>query len=200
MLHAKSSLDHVLKLTHPCRCPACENGCNFGSGAMVDGELKKVAEYLKKSEEDTKKEFFEEITRFGTTKLKPKLMREGDKPYGKCVFYEKDKGCSIHTVKPMECKIAMGCKDYGEELIIWYHLNQFLDIKNPESLRQFRDYLLSGGKTLEGAEFKDLFDEKLLKELESFDDLKDKTDWEERFGIKDKKDKKAKEDGRKKPE
>jgi hypothetical protein len=194
MIHAKSSAEEVIKLTHPCRCDACENSCNFGSGAFADGEVEKLAAFLGISPEKTKEKFLEEIERFGTKRMKPKLEKKENMPYGKCVFYHKDAGCRIHDAKPFECKISMGCKDYGNDLIAWYHINYFLDKKNPESLRQFKSYLESGGKTLPGAEHKDLFDEKILKKMNEFEDIKEKrkVDWDEKLGLKKLKTKKGK--------
>ncbi len=185
MLILKTELDKVLKLTHPCRCRKCENSCNYGSGAFADGEVKKLAESMNMNEEELKKEYLEEIQRFNTKRLRPKLLREEGKPYGKCVFYDKNLGCKIHEVKPLECKIAMGCKSYGEELITWFDLNYFLNAKDLESLRQFKEYVESGGKVLPGAEMTNLIDEKTMKKLESYEDLKDNTDWEEVLGLKD---------------
>jgi Fe-S-cluster containining protein len=144
MLTIKSDLSKVMKLTHPCRCPSCENSCNYGSGALSDEDLGRLAERLNTSREELKEKYLEEIERFNTKRLRPRLLREDGKAYGKCVFYEKDIGCKIHEAKPLECKIAMGCKDYGEELITWFHLNYFLNPKDAESVRQFMIYLDSG--------------------------------------------------------
>jgi Fe-S-cluster containining protein len=185
MITAQTKLPTLLKMTHPCRCDSCENSCNFGSGALADNELERIAYYLDLTPDDAKEKYFEEVKRFGTTRLRPKLERKEGLPYGKCIFYEKEKGCLIHEVKPLECKLSMGCKDYGDELITWFHINHFLDKKNPESLRQFKIYLESGGKTLPGAEHKDIFDQETLKKLEEYEDLKDDTDWDEKLGIKD---------------
>jgi hypothetical protein len=189
MLSIRSDLNKIMTLTHPCRCPSCENGCNFGSGALADGDLSKISEHLGLSEEEAKKQYFEEVEKFNTKRFRPKLEREKGKPYGKCVFYEKNIGCKIHNVKPLECKIAMGCKEYGEELILWFDLNHFLNPKDPESIRQYKIYLESGGKQMPGAELKDIADEKMLKIVENYEDLKDKRskeDWEEILGMSDK--------------
>jgi hypothetical protein len=187
MLTINSPKENVMKLTHPCRCSACENTCRYGSGALVEDDLHNIAEFLNKSEEEIKEKYLEKITKFNTTLLRPKLLREYNKPYGKCIFYDEVDGCTVHQVKPLECKIAMGCKDYGEELIIWFNLKHYLNRKDVESLRQFKIYLDSGGKTLPGAEFKDVFNKKTLKMLKNYEDLEDKTDWDEVLGLKNEK-------------
>ena len=43
MLAYKTNKETVLKLTNPCRCNACENSCNFGSGALIGDDLKNMA-------------------------------------------------------------------------------------------------------------------------------------------------------------
>jgi len=167
-LKKNTPLNEVLKLTHPCKCEACTMGCRHGSGVFVDGEVKKLAEHLKISEEVLKKEFLETVERFNTKRYRPKILRK-EKQYGKCIFFDKEVGCKIHEVKPTECKVAMGCKDYGEKLTLWFMLNHFVDENDAQSIRDYATYLKSGGKTLEGAELKDLVpDKERLKKILSF--------------------------------
>ena len=172
-------------LTHPCRCPACENPCNFGSGVLAGDDLKRLSDFLGLSEKETKEKHLEEIEKFNTKLLRPKLLREKGNPYGKCTFYDKLNGCTVHPAKPLECKIAMGCKEYGEELITWFDIKHFLNPKDPESLRQYKVYIESGGKVLQGAELGNFADKETIEKLSGYEDLKDDTDWDERLGIKD---------------
>ena len=159
MIHFKLTKDEVLKHTFPCKCHKCENSCNYGSGAFTDNQLDKLALFLKKSIEEVKKEHLEEIKKFNTTLFRPKLERHDDKPYGKCTFYAKDKGCTIHEVKPVECKIAMGCKEYGEDLIKWFELTHYFNPKDPVSIRELKLYIESGGKIIVGFDPEIYFDE-----------------------------------------
>jgi Fe-S-cluster containining protein len=143
----------------------------FGCGFLVDEDIQKIAKHLGVTDEVLKKEFLEEVEKFDTKKYRPKILRK-DKPYGKCVFFDKEIGCRVHEVKPLECKITMGCKDYGEQLSLWFMLNHFVNENNPESIRQFAIYLKSGGKTLLGAELKDLVpDKEKLKKILSYERL-----------------------------
>ncbi len=172
MLTKNTQLKEVLKLAHPCKCDACTVGCKHGSGFLVDEDIPNVAKFLNIEEEVLKKEFLEEVEKFNTNLFRPKIIRK-DKPYGKCIFFDKEIGCKIHEVKPRECKISMGCKDYGEQLSIWFMLNHFVNKNNPESIRQYAIYLKSGNKTLPEAELKDLVpDEEKLKKILSFQQLK----------------------------
>ena len=123
------------------------------------------------SEEVLKKEFLEEVEKFNTKKYRPKILRK-DKPYGKCIFFDEEIGCKVHEVKPLECKISMGCKDFGENLSLWFMLNHFVNKDDAESVRQYASYLKTGGKTLRGAELKDLVpDKEKLKKILSLEIL-----------------------------
>jgi hypothetical protein len=157
----------LLKLVNPCRCESCTVGCRYGSGVFADGEIEKLAGFLGISKERLEKDYLESVTKFNKKKFRPKILRI-DKPYGKCIFFDEKVGCKIHEAKPLECKISMGCKSYGQELSLWLMLNQFVDKDDAESIRQYASYLKSGGKTLEGAELEDLVPdkEKLKKILE----------------------------------
>jgi len=168
-LTKNTPINDVLKLTHPCKCEACSNGCRYGSGFLVDEDIQKIAKHLEVTDEVLKKEFLEEVEKFNTKKHRPRILRKG-RPYGKCVFFDKEIGCKIHEAKPLECKIAMGCKSYGEQLSIWFMLNHFVNENDAESLRQYATYLKSGGKTFEGAELNDLVpDKEKLKKILNFE-------------------------------
>ena len=118
-----------------------------------------------------KKEFLEEVEKFNTKRFRPKILRK-DKPYGKCIFFDEDIGCKVHEAKPLECKISMGCKSYGEKLSWWFMLNNFVNKDDPESVRQYASYLKTGGKTLEGAGLNDLVpDKEKLRKILSLDIL-----------------------------
>ncbi|MEM4397832.1 MAG: YkgJ family cysteine cluster protein [Candidatus Woesearchaeota archaeon] len=176
--------EDILKLSYPCKCNKCENPCKFGSGVLADGDYENIKNYLGLNDEQAK-EYFEEIEKFNTKRLRPKILRDKNKlPYGKCIFYDEKIGCKIHPVKPLECKIAMGCKDYGEELILWMHLNHFLNPKDIESLRQYKNYIESGGKILEGAEIENFLDNEKKRILENYQDKKIEKDWEKELGLK----------------
>ncbi len=161
-------LKEVLELTHPCKCEACTTGCKYGSGFLIDEQIPAIAKHLGITEDVLKKEFLEEFEKFNTKKFRPKILRK-NKQYGKCVFFDKEIGCKIHEVKPLECKVAMGCKPYGEQLSLWFTLNHFVNKNDAESIRQFATYLKSGGKTLQGATLQELVpDKEKLKKILSF--------------------------------
>lgn len=155
-IHKNTPLKEVLKLASPCQCDSCNHGCKFGSGSLAGDDAKSIAKFLDISEEALKKGFLEEIELFNKKLLRPKLIRERGRPYGRCVFFDDEKGCTIHEVKPLECKTSIQCRDYGEELSVWFMLNHVVDKEDPESIRQYAGYLKSGGRLIPGAELEAL--------------------------------------------
>ena len=173
MIAKNTPLKEVLKLAAPCQCDSCNHGCKFGSGSLAEGDSKRIAEFLKISEEELKKDFLEESELFNKKVLKPRLLRGNGKAHGKCIFYDDNKGCAIHEVKPLECRTSMGCKDYGEDLSVWFMVNYIIDAKDPESIRQYAQYIKTGGKVIPGAELEKLIpDKKRLRKILSYEILK----------------------------
>ena len=166
-------MKEVLKLASPCQCNSCNHGCKFGSGSLVGDDSKNIAKFLNIPEEDLKKGFLEEVELFNKKLLRPKLIREKGKPYGRCIFFDDEKGCTVHEVKPLECKTSIQCKDYGEELSVWFMLNHVIDANDAEGIRQYANYIKSGGKLIPGALLLDLVpDKEKLKKILKYDILK----------------------------
>ena len=156
----------MLKLAAPCRCNSCNHGCKFGSGSLVGDDAKNIAGFLGISEGTLKKGFLEEKELFNKKLLRPKLIKEKNMPYGRCMFFDDEKGCTIHEVKPLECKTSIQCKDYGESLAVWFMVNHVVDSNDPESVRQYAKYIRSGGKLIEGARIEQLVpDRERLKKI-----------------------------------
>ena len=173
MITKNTPLKDVLKLAAPCRCNSCNHGCKYGSGSLAEDDPKKIAEFLEVSEEDLKKDFLEETELFNRKILRPRLLREKGKVHGRCIFYDDKKGCTIHEVKPLECKTSIQCKDYGEDLSIWFMVNHVVDTNDPESVRQYSQYIKSGGKIIQGAELENLVpDKEKLRKILSYGILK----------------------------
>lgn len=163
--------EEISKLTHPCACAACKHGCSMGSGVLADGDAERMAQFLSMSVAELKEKHLEEIEKFNTKRLRPKILREG-KPYGKCTFFRGGR-CGVHPVKPLECKIAMPCKPYGDKLIAWFDVNHFLNPRDPESVRQYAAYLAVGGVLLPDAAAEDIVPEaERRREILSYEVLK----------------------------
>jgi len=158
-------LDYVLGLGAGCnKCGKC---CSHGSGFVLESEIPKIAATFKLSSEEFKKRFLEEIEIFHTSVFKIKSLKKDSKPYGPCMFLERDL-CKIHDIKPLHCRIG-NCSDDGDDLHTWFILNYCLNIYDPESIRQYDSYVRTGGKVLEGAELEKLFkDKQELKRILSY--------------------------------
>ena len=161
-----------MKLAGPCQCDSCSHGCRLGSGSLANDDAKKIAEFLNISGEYLKKEFLEEVELFNKKVQRPKLIRKSNKTYGKCVFFDEQKGCTIHEVKPLECKTSIQCKDYGEDLSVWFMVNYIIDADDPESVRQYAQYIKSNGKIIPGAELENFVpDKEKLRKILSYEIL-----------------------------
>ncbi|MBW2965815.1 hypothetical protein KY342_01785, partial [Candidatus Woesearchaeota archaeon] len=122
------------------------------------------------TEKELQEKYLEEKELFNTKLSRPK-PKTNNKPYGECAFLS-DKKCKIHQVKPLQCKVG-NCSEYGEELTVWFDLNYFVNEDDPQSIREWKLYLDSGGKTIKGGELKDLVpDKKILKKILSYEVLK----------------------------
>ena len=169
MIEKSTPLAKALELGKECK--KCGHCCKHGTGFLVKGDVPKVAKFLGISEKKLKEKYLEAVTKFNTTLFRPVSIKKG-KPYGVCVFYNDEKGCTIHKVKPLQCKIGT-CNEHGEELTIWFDLNYFVNSDNPQSIREWNVYLESGGKTIPGGEMKDLVpDKKILKKILDYEVLR----------------------------
>ena len=167
MIEKDSPQETVMELARECR--KCANCCKVDSGYLVNDDLRRISEYLGITEDKLSDDYLEEFEKFNTTLSKPKIVRKG-KPYGKCIFLI-DGLCSIHEVKPLYCRLV-NCGPLNREMIIWFDLNYFVDVNDPESIRQYAFYL-KHGPTIKGGELRDLVpDEEKLNKILSYDILK----------------------------
>lgn len=149
-------------------CDKCNQACQQGSGCFVDEQLSEVAEFLGVSEKELKEKYLEEVTKFNTTLWRPKIKKKG-KPYGECIFW--GGGCKIHEVKPLECQLATH-KKVGEETSVWFMLNYFVNEHDAESVREWAQYIKSGGRVIPGGSLRDLVpDKKRLKKILNYKEL-----------------------------
>ena len=152
-------------------CARCGNCCRYGSGFLVKGDIERIAWYLKLSEKELIDNCLEPVTKFNNTLYRPVVIKN-KKPYGTCIFFNTELGCTIHPVKPLQCKIST-CNEYGEDIAVWFTLNYFVNPKDPKSIREWKLYLDSGGKNIPGGELEALVpDPKVLKKILSYKILK----------------------------
>ena len=162
-----------MELAAPCRCSSCNNSCRYGSGILVGDDQNNIARFLGISEEELKNSFLEEVEQFNNKMLRPRLLRQKNQQHGPCIFYDEKEGCKIHHVKPLQCKASISCKDYGEDLMVWFIVNHAVNTKDTESIRQFAQYIKSGGKLIPGASLQELMpDKNKLKKILDYEILK----------------------------
>ncbi|MFH1053051.1 MAG: YkgJ family cysteine cluster protein [Candidatus Woesearchaeota archaeon] len=151
-------------------CEECSKLCQYGSGALSDQDYEKIAKHLGITVAKLKMNYLEPIMKFGTTRYKPKLKREKGKHYGKCIFYNDQEKCTIHGVKPLECKTST-CSPYGSALSEWFLLNHFVDPSNPHSIREWA-IRLNTHPTIPGGTPEELIQNKeTLKKIMNYDIL-----------------------------
>lgn len=138
-------------------CDKCGHCCSYGSGALAGNDLQWISNFLNITGKKLKQDYLEEVERFNTKRLRPKMIREKGKTHGRCIFLENSL-CSIHPVKPTECRIGT-CGPEGEKLSIWFTLNYFVDENDPESVRQWAVYLKTH-PSIPGGELEELVPDK----------------------------------------
>ena len=161
MITKKTPLKKILELAKECK--QCGHCCMHGSGFVSKNEIKKLAKHFKFKEEAFIKKYLDETVIFNSTVYKFKTRKSNTRPYGTCILYRN--GCTIHKIKPLHCRIG-NCNKHGEELSAWFTVNYLVNPTDPESIRQFKLYIDSGGKTLKHGTLKDLVpDKKMLNKI-----------------------------------
>jgi len=178
MITKGTSRKEILKLASDCK--KCGHCCSYSSGIFLDEDIRRISKHLGMNEDDFREKCLEEVEMFGTLVHKAKLSK-GTKPFGPCSFLKK-RECSIHEVKPLNCLLGSGCHEHGEDMAIWFMLNFLVDPANPESVRQYAQYLKTH-RTIRGGKLDELvpdrerlskmLDYTYLKSLEEQDGTKD---------------------------
>ncbi|MFH1850265.1 MAG: YkgJ family cysteine cluster protein [archaeon] len=132
-------------------CGKCGHCCKYGSGIIRGKEAATIAKYLSLAEEEFSKRYLEPLTRFNAKNFRFQLITKG-RPYGRCIFLE-NRECKIQEVKPLYCRIG-SCNEHGGKLLMWYSLNYLVNPDDPESLRQWAQFVrynrpIRGGKLSE---------------------------------------------------
>jgi len=152
-------------------CPKCKEGCQQGSGCFSPDQIPTAAKFLNSSEETFKKVWVEPVMRFNTTLFRPKIKREG-KHSGTCVFFDNDHGCMVQDVKPIECRIS-NHGEHGEALHLWFTLNYFVNPNDPQGVREWANYIESGGVVIPGGSLNELVpNQNVLKKIMEYKMLK----------------------------
>ncbi|MFC1741565.1 YkgJ family cysteine cluster protein [Nanoarchaeota archaeon] len=156
----------ILKLGEDCdKCGKC---CTYGSGFVLEHEIPRITAFLNIPKEKFIKDLTKETEIFHTKIFKINPWKKESKPYGPCMFLENNL-CKIQDVKPLHCRIG-NCSKRGDDLHTWFIVNHCLNAYDPESIRQYKSYLDTGGRVLPGAELEKIFpDKEKLKQILSYE-------------------------------
>ena len=101
-----------------CKCKKCQSACTYKPGWFAPGEAEKVAAFMKMPFQEffTKYLMVDYWEGYGDPDafvLSPAIPDRNGRmcsvdPRGRCVFF-KEGLCSIHAVKPMECRDSLPC-------------------------------------------------------------------------------------------
>ncbi|MFH1439739.1 MAG: YkgJ family cysteine cluster protein [Candidatus Woesearchaeota archaeon] len=159
-------------------CSRCNNCCSFDTGIVLEEDIPKMAKHLNMSEDKFRKNYLVEHEKFNKRCFKFKQEKKEDKeskivkPYGRCIMLDEKKGCIIHDVKPLHCRVCSVKSEHGQELVQWFALNYLVDASDPESIRQWSVFL-QYNKPISGGELDKLVpDETKLKKILNYDLLK----------------------------
>lgn len=166
MITKSTTLKEIIALGKECkRCGYC---CSNDSGFISKKEIKHLAKHFNLSEKKFIEKYLREKVIFANKVYKFKLRKQ---PFGSCIML-KNKLCSIQKIKPLHCRIGC-CSKYGQELSAWFTLNYLVNPHNPESVRQYKLYTETGGKTIPGGELSNLVkDKKTLNKILKYDILR----------------------------
>lgn len=152
------------------KCGKCGSCCRHGSGYLLPDDVPRIAKFLSLTEADLRQHCLEEVEIFHTRMLRP-LVVKNKKPYGTCIFYNTKEGCTIHEVKPFQCRLGT-CSEHGTKSIQWFFLNHCVNPDDPQSVREWASYLkhndiIPGGRLQEvvpdGKRLKDILSYKVMK-------------------------------------
>lgn len=163
----ETTIQEILKIgSHCTRSGHC---CSYSGGFVLEGEILIMAKHIGINEDEFKQRYLDEIESFNTKHFKLKSNKDS-KPFGPCIFL-KNNLCSIHEVKPLHCRVG-SCHRLGEQLSIWFALNYFVNKNDPESIRQWAQYLKTH-PSIPGGELHELIpNQEELKKILSYEKLR----------------------------
>ncbi|MFH1916274.1 MAG: hypothetical protein ABIJ21_03340 [Nanoarchaeota archaeon] len=148
--------------------PLRGQGCKMGSGFVLDEEVPLLARHAGKTLEAFEKEFLQPGEVFHT-KTKLLKTRKTGKPYGPCVFLQKDDACGFGKNKPLYCAITNN--DEREAAVQWFQLSHYVNLNDPTSIREWHAYA-QGIKVIPGGKPEELVGKERLKEILEYKELK----------------------------
>jgi len=153
----------------------CGKCCTRSSGIVLPHEVKRIAKHLKMPEETFKNKYLEPHERFHTTHHRIKQRRVHPNISGSCMMLSPAGKCRIHVSKPLYCKITT-CQEHGHDAVIWYDLKHFVNAEDPQSIREWAEYL-HHGKSIKGGELHQIVpNRRKLRWMLEYGDLQETSD------------------------
>jgi Fe-S-cluster containining protein len=153
----------------------CGKCCTHASGIVLPNEIKRIAKHLKMSEEKFRKNFLEPHERFHTIHHRIKQRRLHPSISGSCMMLNASGDCKIHVSKPLYCKVTT-CEEHAHDAVIWFDLKHFVNPEDPQSVREWADYL-HHGRTIKGGELHHIVpNRRKLRWMLDFGDLQETSD------------------------
>ncbi|MBD3259167.1 hypothetical protein GF371_00890 [Candidatus Woesearchaeota archaeon] len=150
----------------------CGHCCKRASGIVLPQEVKRIAKRLNMKEEEFKNKHLEPHERFHTTHHRIKQKRRHPNISGPCTFLGPSGKCRIHYAKPLYCKITT-CQAHGHDAVVWFNLQYFVNPEDPQSIREWAEYL-KHGKNIKGGELHKLVpDRRKLRWMLEYGDLQE---------------------------
>jgi Fe-S-cluster containining protein len=167
IISTKTPREIMVELGKECR--SCGHCCRFGAGYVIDEDIPRIAKHLGITEDDFRKTYLTELKRLNSKVYRLRTIKRGmRKTYGACVFFDEERKCLIHSVKPFYCTIAT-CGDGKGEALQWFDLNALLNFNDPESIRQWNEFIKSR-EPITGAKLEDLIpDPELRRKILSYE-------------------------------
>lgn len=160
-------------------CDQCNNCCKYDTGIVLKEDIPQIAASFKLTIEDFKNKYLVKHDRFNKQCFKFKQIKDskhtkpfGTKPYGKCIMLDEEKGCTIHSIKPLHCRVCSTKSKFGEKLTQWFALNYLVNTNDPESIRQWAVYL-QYNMPIQGGKLEELIPDRVkLKKILGYEILK----------------------------
>jgi Fe-S-cluster containining protein len=149
MISTSTSIEEATRAAD--NCTQCGHCCKYGSGFLIQSDLQPIADFMGVSKEELQEIYLDEVEQFHTTLFRPKLHSY---PVGACIFLKENK-CSIHPVKPLQCKTGT-LNENSTELRSWFALKFQVNLSDPQSIREWASYLQHGGSTIPGGSLEEL--------------------------------------------
>ena len=140
-------------------CTGCGKCCNLDSGIVLEEDIPRLASNFGLTEKEFSEKYLVEHEKFNTKVWKLKQEKKQGKPYGRCVLLNEKNQCSVHEIKPLHCRACSTASKHGEQLSLWFTLNHLVNPNDPESIRQWAQYLQTH-PTIPGGNLQDLVPDK----------------------------------------